>query len=365
MKLRKARRQLKQTERQLESVEAAAQAFSKQLDTDRQLQSINELWQQLQDAQAARTAAEQKQAEQQKQNVQTESRRAEMEEQLEVHKAGQASAVSKLEEALQSQGDAAQAMCSSNIALKVEILELKQKLVAETSQRSDLQPDLQRFQQQSTSAACMHERLTVAQQQIATVTAERDELQHQKKAWTNQCEDMRAADKAKADEIFTLKNRNLAAVDAVRKAHSERGNQAEQAAGLLVQLEKFQAGMAELRRSSAAQISRLQAEHLNYKNISAVRSIAKTKHGTPKSVQSTKGEAKVQSASHAAVGHGTMATANRAAVAAASKAHATSKGVKSAATGKVVGSAQHVQVSLTCTLLLVCQEEEEEVEEQY
>ena len=47
-KLGKARRQLQQTKRQLESVEAAAQAFSEQLDTDRQLRSINQLWQQLQ-----------------------------------------------------------------------------------------------------------------------------------------------------------------------------------------------------------------------------------------------------------------------------------------------------------------------------
>lgn len=81
-KLRRARRQLSQTEGQLESAEAAAQAFSEQLDTDRQLQSINELWQQLQDAQAARAAAEQKQAEQQMQDVHAETMLAEMREQL-------------------------------------------------------------------------------------------------------------------------------------------------------------------------------------------------------------------------------------------------------------------------------------------
>lgn len=120
-KLGKARRQLKQTKRQLESVEAAAQAFSEQLDTDRQLRSVNQLWQQLQDAQAARTAAEQKQAEQQMQDVHAESMLADMREQLEANKAERASVVTKLEESLQYQDEAAQEVRNSNFALKAEL----------------------------------------------------------------------------------------------------------------------------------------------------------------------------------------------------------------------------------------------------
>ena len=348
-KLRKARRQLKQTERKWESASVAVQAFSEQLDTDRQLKSINELWQQLQDAQAAYAAAEQKQAEQQMQDVHAQSMLVEMRTQLKADKAERASAVSKLEEALQSQDDAAQQVRNSNIVLKTEVEELKQKIVAETRQRSDLQRDLH---QQSICAADMDEHLVAAQHQLAAVTAEKVELQLQNQAWASQCEDMRTAAKAKDDKICTLKNKNLAVVDAVRKAHTERENQAEQAAGLLVQLERFQAEMTELRRSSAAQISHLQAEHLNCKKIGAVHSVANPKRGAQKSVQSTQADlgAKMQSGMVAAVG---SETTRRAAAAAASKAHMTSKGVKLTTIGKVVGSAQHVHVSLICTVCTV------------
>lgn len=335
-KLRKARRQLKQTQRQLKSAEAAAQAFSEQLDTDRQLQSINELWQQLRDAQAARAAAEQKQAEQQMQDVHAETMLAEMREQLDSDKAEQARAVSRLEEALQSQADAAQEIRTSNFALKAELEELKQTLVAETSQRNDLQRDMQRAQQQATSAADLHEHLTAAQQQLAPVTAERDEVQRQKQAWAEQCEDMRTAAEAKDKQIFALKN--LAAADAVKKAHKERENQAEQAADLSVQLERLQAEMEELRRSSAAQISRLQAELLNYKKIGAVHSAANSKHAAQKSVKSIKVNtgAKMWSGMVAAVGSETMATARGAGVAAASSTHMTSNGVKLTTKGNVI-----------------------------
>ena len=240
--------------------------------------------------------------------------------------------------------------------MKAKLEDLKQKLVAETSQRSDLHSDLQRAQQQATSAADMKERLTAAQQQLAAVTAERDELQHEKQAWQKKCEDMRTAAKGKDEHIFILTNRNLAAADAVKKAHKERENQAEQAADLSVQLERFRAEMAELRRSSAAQISCLQAEHLNYRKIGAVHSAANLKHAAQKSVHSTKVDfrVKMQSGSHAAVGSGTMATARKAAAAAASKTQVISKGSKLTTTGKVVGSAQHVQVSFfytVCTIL--------------
>lgn len=132
--------------------------------------------------------------------------------------------------------------------------------------KHDLQRDLQRAQQQSTSAADMHERLTAAQQQLAAVTAERDKLQHETQAYANQCEDMRTAAKVKDEEVFVFRNRNLAAVDAVRKAYTARGNQEQQTAGLCMQLESCQAELAELRRRSA-QTSQEQAEHLNYMKI--------------------------------------------------------------------------------------------------
>lgn len=84
--LRKANRQSRRRGRQLESAEVAAQSFSEQLDSDRQLQAINELWQQLQDSQAAHAAAQQQQADQQMQAVHAESVLAEMKEQLEADK---------------------------------------------------------------------------------------------------------------------------------------------------------------------------------------------------------------------------------------------------------------------------------------
>ena len=95
-------------------------------------------------------------------DVHAESMLAEMREQSEADKAERASVVTKLEGLLQSQGDAAQEVRNSNIALKAELQELKQQLLAETSQRSDLQRHLQRAQQQSTSAADMHEGFTAA-----------------------------------------------------------------------------------------------------------------------------------------------------------------------------------------------------------
>lgn len=84
-----ARKAIWQVRQQLASAETAAQFFSEQLDSDRQLESmaISELWQQLQDSQAARAAAQQKQADQQIQAVHAGSQLAEMKEQLEADKA--------------------------------------------------------------------------------------------------------------------------------------------------------------------------------------------------------------------------------------------------------------------------------------
>ena len=87
-----------------------------------------------------------------------------------------------------------------------------------------------------------------------------------------------------------------------------------------------------------------------------LHSIANCKQGSQSSVQSSKAGvgAKLQSRSHAAVGSRTMTTAGRAAAAAAFEAQMTSKGTKLITTGKAVGSAQHVQVSLSCTICTVC-----------
>ena len=352
--LRKANWQLRRMGRQLMSAGAAAQYFSDQLDSNKQLQSINQLWQQLQDSQAARAAAQQKQANQQMQAVHAASVLAEMKEQLTADNAEQANTVSKLAGALQSQAAAAQSVHNSNIALKADLVELQQKLAAESGQRSDLQQDLQRAQQQSTSAAEVHGRLVAAQQQLAAVTAERDELQHEKQAWARQFEEMRTAVKAKDERIFLINNVKIVAVDAVRRAYSEKAKQEEVAAGLQVQMEQLQAETAELRRSSAAQISHLRSELFSFKDIGAVHLVASSEQGAHKNVPSTKAglSAKLQSGSQAAVGSGTMATARRAAAAAAPKTHSISKGENFNNIGKGGGSAQRVQVSLTGTLLL-------------
>ena len=352
-KLRKANRQLKRTERQLKSAEAAAHSFSEQLDSDRQLKAINELWHQLQDAQAARAAAEQ-QAEQQMQDVHAASTLAEMREQGEADRAILADAVSKPDEALQSQDAAAQTVHNGTVALKAELLELKQRLAAESAKRSDLQRKLQGTKQHSTSAADMCERFAATQQQLAVVTAERHELQRQKQAWANQYEEMRTAADAKDEEILILKNRNLAVVNVVDKVHAEMATQVQQTADLQVQLEESQAEMAELRRSSAAQISHLQSELVNFKKIGAVHSVASSKEGACNPVQCTKAgvSAKLRSASQAAVSCETIVTTRSSAAAAASKNHMVSKAKKVKSVDKVVGSAQPVQVSLPVTLLL-------------
>lgn len=352
--LRKANWQLRRMGRQLMSAGAAAQYFSDQLDSNKQLQSINQLWQQLQDSQAARAAAQQKQANQQMQAVHAASVLAEMKEQLTADNAEQANTVSKLAGALQSQAAAAQSVHNSNIALKADLVELQQKLAAESGQRSDLQQDLQRAQQQSTSAAEVHGRLVAAQQQLAAVTAERDELQHEKQAWARQFEEMRTAVKAKDERIFLINNVKIVAVDAVRRAYSEKAKQEEVAAGLQVQMEQLQAETAELRRSSAAQISHLQSELVNFKKIGAVHSVASSKEGACNPVQCTKAgvSAKLRSASQAAVSCETIVTTRSSAAAAASKNHMVSKAKKVKSVDKVVGSAQPVQVSLPVTLLL-------------
>lgn len=344
-KLRKANRHLKRTERQLKSAEAAAHSFSEQLDSDRQLKAINELWQQLQESQAARAAAQQ-QAEQQMQVVHVASVLAEMREQGEADQAERAIAVSQFGDALQSQGAAAQTVRSGAAALKAELLELKQKLAAEAAHRSDLQRQLQRAEQQSTSTADMHERFAAMQQQLAVVTAERNELQRQKQAWANQCEGMCTAANAKDEEVLILRNKNLAVADVLDTVHAEMAKQVQQAAGLQVQLEEIQAEMAELRCSSAAQISHLQSELLNFKKVGAVHSVASSKKGACKPVQGTKAgvSAKLRSASQATVGCETMVT-TRSSAAAASKNHVVSKAEKFSSVGKVAGSAQPVQVT--------------------
>lgn len=203
------------------------------------------------------------------QAVHAESPLAEMKEQLEADKAERANAVGKRDGALQSQRAAAQSVYNSNIALKAELVELQQRLAAESAQQSDLQRDLQRAEQQSISAAEVHERLVAAQQQLAAVTAERDEPQHEKQAWASQCEDLRTASKAKDGRIFLI-NMKIVAVDAVRRAYSEKAKQEEVAAGLQVQREQLQAETAELRCSSASQISHLLS---NFKKIGAVHHV--------------------------------------------------------------------------------------------
>ena len=232
-RLWKANEKRAKHKQQRETARKYIKSLEERLNTDRHLETINELWQQLQ---AARAEAEHLQAKQELQDAQTDSVLAETGAQVKL---------------------------------------VKRQLAAAKRKQGDLQKELKTAQQQSVKVSA---NLQATQQQLASATAARDALskrltaaEQQGREWRNQRDQAHRQALEQAGRVINHTSENLALIEAAEKADADRGHIIQQAtAGLTANLAFSHAELAELRRDSAATISKLQSQLLDAQKIGAL-----------------------------------------------------------------------------------------------